>query len=135
MKRVSLALAALSLAAFFTLPAIAAEPQSPPAAGAKGQKMDRMKMMKEELGLTDAQIEKLRPIIREEGQAMAAVRNDSSLDEQAQRAKMRDIRQAHAAKIRAVLTPDQQAKFDSMRQGGPGAKGDGKKGKKANQTR
>lgn len=134
MKRLSLALAALSLAAMFTVPAIAAEPQSPPAAGAKGQKMDRLKMMKEELGLTDAQVEKLRPIMREQTQAMAAVRNDTSLDQQAQRAKMREINQTYQPKVRAVLTPEQQAKFDAMRPAGPGGKGEGKK-KKQDQTR
>lgn len=56
---------------------------------------------------------------------MRALQQDSSIAQEDKRGKMREIRQAHAAKIRAVLTSEQQAKFDSMG-AGPGGKGKGK---------
>jgi len=105
--------------------------QEPAKAGGKQAKGDRIKGMTEQLGLSEAQVAKIQPIIAEEGKAMRALQQDASVSQEDKRGKMREIRQAHATKIRAVLTPEQQAKFDSM---GPGSGGKGKgKGKDKSQ--
>jgi len=92
-----------------------------PALHAQDGKMkggDRMKMMSETLALTDAQKAQIKPILADEVAALKALKDDTATAEDAKRAKARDIRTAHAAKIRAVLTPEQQAKFDEMRPAG-----------------
>ena len=86
---------------------------------------DHLKMMTEQLGLTDDQVAKIKPIVEDEGKAMKALRDDTSIAQEDKRGKMREIRQAHASQIRTLLTPEQQAKFDSMGPG-PGGKGKGK---------
>jgi len=129
MKALKFVLLALALAA--PIVSTVAFAQEPPKAGGKQAKGDRMKAMTEQLGLSEAQVAKIQPILAEEGKAMRALQQDSAVSQEDKRGKMREIRQAHAAKIRAVLTPEQQTTFDSM---GPGAGGKGKgKGKDKSQ--
>lgn len=115
MKALKLVLLALTFASSIALPVMNA--QEGPKAGKQG-KGDRVKMMSEELGLSEAQIAQIKPIMADEAKALKALQDDTSLAQDAKRGKMREIRQAHSAKIRAVLTPEQQAKFDAMRPGG-----------------
>lgn len=88
-----------------------------------------MKMLAEKLGLTDDQKAKIKPIVEDEMQQARAVREDESLDREARWQKFQEIRKAHNAQIRALLTPDQQKKLDEMREqhgpmrGGPGSQG------------
>jgi hypothetical protein len=49
-------------------------------------------------------------------QQMKAVREDSSLSQEQQRAKMKSIHESLHDQINAALTPQQQAKFKQMRQ-------------------
>jgi len=123
MKALKYVLLVLALAAPIVSSVAVAE--ETPKAGGKQAKGDRMKDMTEQLGLSEAQVAKIQPIVAEEGKALRALQQDSALAQEDKRGKMREIRQAHAAKIRAVLTPEQQAKFDSMGPG-PGGKGKGK---------
>lgn len=129
MKAFKYILLAFALITPVVLPAVQA--QDKPKGEGKGMRGDRLKMMQEELALTEDQVAKIKPIVAAEGKAMAALRDDTSIAQEDKRGKMREIRQAHASQIRAVLTPEQQAKFDSM---GPGAGGKGKgKGKDKSQ--
>jgi len=125
MKSLKLFVVIGALLASWCIPALHAQDGK----GKGGGPGDRLKMMSEALALTDAQKEKIKPIIADEAAALKALRDDTSVTEDARRGKMRDIRQAHAAKIRAVLTPQQQAKFDDIGAKMGGGKG-GKKGKK-----
>lgn len=126
MKASKFILVALTLLAPLSLTALRAdEPAKPaaregrPAKGEKGPKGgDRLANLTEQLSLTPAQVEQIKPILNSERDAMRALNQDTSLDREAKRPKMREIRDAHNAKIRAVLTPDQQAKMDSMRAAG-----------------
>ena len=79
---------------------------------------DRLANLTEQLSLTPAQVEQIKPILNSERDAMRALNQDTSLDREAKRPKMREIREAHDAKIRALLTPEQQAKMDAMRPAG-----------------
>ncbi|HEY0946249.1 MAG TPA: Spy/CpxP family protein refolding chaperone [Opitutaceae bacterium] len=98
--------------------------------GAQGMRGDRLKMLSEQLALTAEQKTKLKPILKAEADAIRALREDTSLDRAATRSKMMELRKTHAAQIRAVLTPEQQKKFDEMqtrmrerRPHGPGGAG------------
>ncbi|HRE80937.1 MAG TPA: Spy/CpxP family protein refolding chaperone [Opitutaceae bacterium] len=126
MKSLKLFVVIGALLASWCIPALHAQDGK----GKGGGPGDRLKMMSEALALTDAQKEKVKAIVADEAAAMKALRDDTSVAEDARRGKMREIRQAHAAKIRAVLTPEQQAKFDEMGAKMGGGKGGGKKGKK-----
>lgn len=77
--------------------------------------MDPMKMLTEKLSLTEAQQAQLKPILAEQKKEMDAVRADTSLEKDAKWAKAAEILKAYQPKIRAILTPDQQKKFDEMK--------------------
>jgi HlyD family secretion protein len=80
-----------------------------------------------QLGLTAEQQAKLEPILQDSRQQMMGLRE---LPEGERRAKAQKIREASRAKIREMLTPPQQAKYDEMSPGGPPAgAGDGTSGR------
>ena len=90
--------------------------------------------LKEQLGLTDEQVEKLKPIFAAQREEIAAKR--AELGEGADRAKVREamqaVREKYTAQIDAVLTAEQKEKMAKLRergpgrrQGGPGAPGAG----------
>jgi len=82
-----------------------------------GESADQhLQMLSEKLNLTDDQKAKLKPILQDQMQQMKAVREDSSLSQEQQRAKMKSIHESLHEQINAVLTPQQQAKFKQMRQ-------------------
>jgi Spy/CpxP family protein refolding chaperone len=82
-----------------------------------GESADQhLQMLSEKLNLTDDQKAKLKPILQDQMQQMKAVREDSSLSQEQQRAKMKSIHESLHDQINAVLTPEQQAKFKQMRQ-------------------
>lgn len=124
MKASKFILVALTLFVPLSLPVVRADEPAKPAKhegrpkGEKGGKGDRLANLTEQLSLTPAQVEQIKPILNSERDAMRALNQDTSLDREAKRPKMREIREAHDAKIRALLTPDQQAKMDAMRPAG-----------------
>jgi len=74
-----------------------------------------------QLGLTPEQQAKLEPILQDSRQQMIGLRE---LPEPERRARGQKVREATRAKIRALLTPEQQAKYDEMTPGGPGGGGE-----------
>lgn len=128
MKASKLVLVALTLFVPLSLSALRAEESGKPpmreerpgkggkgGKGERGERGDRLAMLKQELALTPDQIEKVKPILDHEREAVRTLMEDTSTDRDAKRPKMREIRESHNAQIRAILTPDQQAKFDAMR--------------------
>ena len=87
--------------------------------------MDPLKMLTEKLGLTEAQQTQLKPILEARKKEMGAVREDKSLDKDARWAKVAEIFKAYQPKIRAILTPEQQKKFDEMKEEFMGGRGPG----------
>jgi len=90
--------------------------------GAKGQMADKapsvddhLQELKKQLNLTDDQTTKLKPILTSQMQDMQALRSDTSLTPQQKRAKMMEIHQKYSPQVNAILTPEQQAKWKSMR--------------------
>jgi len=88
----------------------------------------RLQRMTQQLNLSDAQQQQIKPILENEATQMQALRGDSSLSQEDRMAKMKQIRQASASQIKPILNPDQQKQFEEMmsRQGrgrGPGGPG------------
>lgn len=132
MKRIFLyAVAGLAAVAPCTLKA---EPPAPPAvqsqtgdaAGGKGERAARAKeklaKLQTELGLTDDQSKKVQAIMAEQVQTMKGVRNDTTLTDDQKKEKMKAARADIDAKISAILTPEQKAKWDQIKKARP-AKG------------
>jgi Spy/CpxP family protein refolding chaperone len=95
-----------------------AAPQDQPAAHAKGQRGgrggDQLGMLTKRLDLTADQQEKIKPILADRQAQMKALHEDTATAGADKRTKMKSIMDSTNAKIRAVLTPDQQTKFDQM---------------------
>jgi protein CpxP len=125
------ALLALCTTALSTIPMLAQDTPAPaaqqgPRGGGRGNQVE---MLTKRLDLTPDQVTQVKAIDDDTMKQSQAVRGDSTLDQDARRAKMMDIRKASQDKIRAVLTDDQKTKYDAMlaemrsRQGGGGGGG------------
>ncbi len=74
-----------------------------------------MEHMAKELGLSADQEAKWKAIGQEERAAIEPVFADKSLSRDEKRAKMKEINATYADQRRAILTPEQQTKFDDLR--------------------
>jgi periplasmic protein CpxP/Spy len=127
------ALLALCTTAVSTIPMLAQDPPAPAAQqGMRGGRGgNQVEMLTKRLDLTPDQVTQVKAIDDDQMKQSAAVRNDSSLEQDARRSKMMDIRKASQDKIRAVLTDDQKTKYDALleemknRQGQRGGGGGG----------
>jgi len=92
--------------------------QGPPPNGMQGPRhMDperRVEQMQRRLNLSDSQTAQVRQIFADSHAQMETLRSNASLAPEDRRAQMLSLHQGEQARIRAVLTPDQQAKFDAM---------------------
>ena len=77
----------------------------------------RAERLAKQLSLTSDQQAKLQGILQQQQTAMQNVRQDSSLSPQDRRTKMMDIHSSTNTQIRALLTADQQQKWDQMQNG------------------
>ena len=123
-KSTEILLFAALIGAAFVIPNLRAEepaaPATPPADHAgrdsgrrgPGARWDRAA---KELGLTADQEAKWKEIGQREKAAVEPIFNDSSLSRDEKRAKMREANKPFADQRRAVLTPEQQTKFDELR--------------------
>jgi protein CpxP len=103
-------------AGVFTAPARA---QDAPPQGGQRRMMDpaaRAARVQQELGLTDDVTAKIKDIFTDGTSKMQAARGDSSLSQDDMRSKMMAIRQDESTKVKALLTPDQAAKYDATQQ-------------------
>jgi Spy/CpxP family protein refolding chaperone len=74
-----------------------------------------MERAAKELGLTSDQEAKWKVITEQEKPVLEAIHSDASLSKEAKRAKMLETNKSFGDQRRAVLTPEQQKKFDEMR--------------------
>ena len=77
---------------------------------------DQLKRMTKDFNLTADQQSKIKPILADEQKKMEDLRNDSSLDRQAMRGKMIQIRKDANEQVRAQLDDKQKEKFDKQEQ-------------------
>lgn len=68
------------------------------------------------LELNDDQTSKIAAILQSRQQQLATIRSDGSLAAQDRRAKLRAIQQDTDAQINALLTPDQQTQYATLKQ-------------------
>jgi len=88
-----------------------------PMRGGRGMDPERrVEMMQRRLGLNDSQTAQVRQILTESRAQMETIRTNEQLGPQDRRAQMMTLHQGEQARIRAVLTPDQQAKYDAMQE-------------------
>jgi len=122
----SMLIAALATGAMLACGSLrAADTNTPPAGGPpagergpgmRGGRPDLAKI----LDLTDEQKPKVEAIMKDAGEKRKALREDTSLSQEDKRAKAKAIQEDTTAKMKAVLTPEQFAKFEKM---GPGMRG------------
>ena len=70
--------------------------------------------MAKTLGLTDSQKQQFKDADQDMGPNMGKVFQDKSLSQQQKMQKMQELGAKHDAALRAILTPDQQAKYQQM---------------------
>ncbi|KAF0175960.1 MAG: hypothetical protein FD161_3139 [Limisphaerales bacterium] len=75
---------------------------------------ERMKQLSEALKLTDEQKAKLEPILKEEGEKLRAIFGDANASREEKGKKMQEARKDIAAKVKAVLTPEQAEKYEKL---------------------
>lgn len=110
-----------------------AEPPAPPPVqdgsakpakeGKAGKMKDHLGQMKSDLGLTDDQAAKIQQIMADQRKAMKGLKEDSSLTDDQKKQKHQAARAEVDAKISALLTPEQKAKWDEMKKNRPGKGG------------
>jgi periplasmic protein CpxP/Spy len=112
---------AFSGAMLFALPMMAQDTtpaQGPPAGGrgTRGAEMQerRLKMLTQKLNLTPDQVTQVKAIQDDTANQMRTLRDDTSMSQTDKRAKMKEIAKASDDKTRALLTPDQQTKYDEL---------------------
>ena len=98
--------------------------------GGEGKEGKENKMkMKEELGLSKDQADKLKSIHQTTQTEIEAVKNNNTLSADAKKAQIKAIKEKAKADRKTLLTPDQQKKMEQMQMNRKGA---GKRGHKSN---
>ncbi|NVN98117.1 MAG: hypothetical protein HXX17_02260 [Geobacteraceae bacterium] len=76
---------------------------------------NRLKLIRERLGLSDEQAAKIKPILVAEQAEIEKLRGNSSLNRDQRRAKLEDLNKGTSEKIRQELTEEQQKKYDAIK--------------------
>jgi Spy/CpxP family protein refolding chaperone len=76
----------------------------------------RLDKMSKELNLSADQKTKLKPILQNQSDAWKAIVDDKSLTPMQRRSKMKEVHDKYVPEINAVLTPEQQEKWKTMRE-------------------
>jgi periplasmic protein CpxP/Spy len=112
------AVLALGATALSALPAMAQDPAGPPPpqgqGGPGGMRGHQVEFLTKQLNLTPDQVTQVKAIDADTMKQAKAVQDDTSIAGPDKRAKMMDIHKAANDKIRALLTADQQTKFDAL---------------------
>ena len=95
----------------------AAQPLSPGSgAQAAGKHGQRLKKLKNELGLTPDQIARIRPIVENSRQQIQALRSNTTLPPKQRHQQIEQIRVSSFQQIRPILTPQQLQKWKQIRE-------------------
>jgi len=77
---------------------------------------ERLERLTEALSLTPDQQAKIKAIFLASRPQAKAAKENNTISERDRRLQLRAIREADGTQIRAILTPEQQAKWDAMQQ-------------------
>jgi Spy/CpxP family protein refolding chaperone len=115
---------ALCLAVAGTVPMMAQDASAPPQQGdsaqpggrpSPNQMVDRqIEHLTEALSLTPDQVAQVKPILQNQMTQMTALRQDTETSREQKHEKMMQIHSDAQTKIRALLTSDQQPKYDQL---------------------
>jgi Spy/CpxP family protein refolding chaperone len=110
----SLLTLALAVTSFVSLPTLASAQD----ADRRGPRTpeEQLKAMKENLKLSDEQVEKLKPVLAKNQEKVKALREDQSLSQDDRRTKMRELYQGMEEELKPILTPEQQTKWKEERE-------------------
>lgn len=97
------------------LPSSAWAAASPTPEDRRGEAQKRLQARIEELGLTPEQKEKLTPVLRSEREKLAALRDDETLTPRDRLRKLQTIRDETTPQVKAILTPEQFARWEKSR--------------------
>jgi len=107
--------------------ATAQDASNPPAkkGGKRGFSVEQqLERLTTQLNLTDEQKPKVKKVLEDQLKKIQEMRNDTSLDQDARREKMKTMRTDQEKKMKEILTPDQFEKWkksrDEFRKKGPG---------------
>ena len=101
-------ISALSIAMFALL--------APASFAQKGGAMSKAQAIAQQLNLTPQQKEKILPILADEAPKVQAIKNDNSLSKIQKIQKLRAIHQQTDPQMKAILTPEQYQKLQTIRQ-------------------
>jgi Spy/CpxP family protein refolding chaperone len=93
-----------------------AKPGDRPRGGGRQDPAERLKMMKEQLSLTDEQTKKVEAVFAKNQDKYKEVRENKDLSQEDRRAKMAELRKAEAEEMKGILTPEQQEKAKKLRE-------------------
>jgi periplasmic protein CpxP/Spy len=103
-----LVICALSVAMFALL--------APTSFAQKGAAMSKAQAIAQQLNLTPQQKEKILPILANEVPKVQAIKNDNSLSKIQKMEQLRAIHQQTDPQMKAILTPEQYQKLQTIRQ-------------------
>lgn len=89
---------------------------------------DRLAALTKDLTLTAEQQAKIKPILQDQADKIKALMADTTVAQADRRTKMKAIRDAANTAIKAVLTPEQSTKFDTLQAQRGGGAGGGRRG-------
>ena len=84
--------------------------------GISPQVQQKLHQLSTELGLTDDQKSKIKPVLQDEVRQMNSVSDDTSMSQDQKNAKMEQIHESANTQIQSVLTPEQQTKLSQMKE-------------------
>jgi protein CpxP len=113
MKKLIFCVVLLGSAIAFSSPAFS-QSQNGQGNGGQGREADYVKF-KTDLGLSDAQVTSWQSLDEKYKPQMQALRSNTSLSEDDKRAQMKQLHAAKDADLKGILTPDQYAKFETLR--------------------
>jgi len=73
-------------------------------------------MLAKQLDLTEAQKEKLKPILKDQAEQLKALRADTNMSRDDKMAKLKEIRESLNAQLKTILTPEQMEKWQKLRE-------------------
>ena len=87
----------------------------PPGGGMRGRGGPSIEMLTTNLSLTAEQVPKVKAVLDDQRTKMGELRNET--DQEARRTKMQELRKETTEKMKAILTPEQFAKYEKMMPG------------------
>jgi Spy/CpxP family protein refolding chaperone len=105
--------------AYSQMPSQSGQQTQPPAAaapaGPSNEVQDALTQISTQLNLTEDQKGKLKPILEKELSQLVGLRNDTSMSNDVKQTKAKAIHDSANSQISAILTPEQQQKWDAMK--------------------